>query len=864
MSPPPHPAVDPGAPTRSLVTPEGPSGRRATDRGGERIGRFQLRRLVGQGGMGAIYEAWDETLRRRVAIKLLLAGGGAQVLARMVREARAAAGLSHPNVVAVYEVGAHGDEPYIAMEYVDGVSLVEWLAAAPRGWRDIVEVFLQAGRGLAAAHAAGIVHRDVKPANILVAEDRARVADFGLARSAPVAAAAPPHEPPPIDDRLTHTGVLLGTPRYMAPEQRAGGSCDARSDQYSFCLSLHEALFAALPGERPGRAREVPRWLLAVLERGLRARPSERYPDLHALLADLARGARAPARRRILVAAGAAALLAAAIAAVVLGSDPAPAARPVVVIEPLETSGDAWVGAALERLLAAQLSADEALAVLPGSERARATVRLAGRVAVGEEVVLVLSAVDARGELLAGFEARGARGELAAPARAAAASVRARLGLPALGPAAADAAARLLPRDPEATRLLLEGEELDQGGALVAARARYEAAVRRAPENALAAAALGSIYTRTADPRRRAMFDRARALAADLPREQRLSIEARSALGSFELDDAAAGFQALHELFPENHDYLRWLLQVHQKRRDPVALGTTLAAYRLLADEDDAIPLLNLEYELADLRRDHRRAREFAARIVDSATARGHADDLAWGSGHVALEEWHLGDLPAARRHLATARAGYLRARGYELPTDYVAELAVRLELAADRARAALAVAELHGLHGVMTASPALEARGAALAAEALLAAGQLAPAAARARHAAARWEVACAVPCAPLAADLLGRVALAAGDLPGAEAQLAALPADGFAARALRAETLVARGRGEEAVAEAVAARAAAAGIDDELRADIAAGRALRAAGRRADAEARLDGAAARAARHGLLARAREARSGD
>ncbi len=262
------------------------------------FGRYVILGFVGGGAMGSVYAAYDPELDRRVALKLLkppAPGDEPQrdQRARMQREARAMARLAHPHVVAVHDVGQDGEVAFVAMEFVDGGTLAQWLREAPRSWREIVELFVGAGRGLAAAHAAGLVHRDFKPANVLVGRDgRARVTDFGLAVAASAGAAA--------------SGRVAGTPAYMAPEQLAGAPHDVRSDLYSFCVSLHEALYGARPS-REGKAEPpagaaVPKRLQQILEKGLRARPEERYPSMDALLADLARDA-AGARRRMLRAA---------------------------------------------------------------------------------------------------------------------------------------------------------------------------------------------------------------------------------------------------------------------------------------------------------------------------------------------------------------------------------------------------------------------------------------------------------------------------------------------------------------------------------------------------------------------------------
>ncbi len=281
-------------------------------------GTYRVEEAIGAGGMGIVYRARDIKLDRPVALKLRARWNQSGSYDRLLREAMAMARLSHPNVVAVHEVGNYRDHLVIAMEYVDGGTLGSWLGHAPRSARDILDVAGRAGDGLAAAHRAGLVHRDFKPDNILIGKDgRVRVADFGLAR--PVTASEE-QLAPARDDALgatyTATGAHVGTPAYMAPEQ-LGGTVDARADQFSFCVVVWEALcgerpFAAattsrfLAEVRRGPPREpasrLPRWLRRVLARGLALDPAARYPSMEALLADLRRG---PVwRRRGLVLAG--------------------------------------------------------------------------------------------------------------------------------------------------------------------------------------------------------------------------------------------------------------------------------------------------------------------------------------------------------------------------------------------------------------------------------------------------------------------------------------------------------------------------------------------------------------------------------
>ena len=198
--------------------------------------------MIGVGGMGAVYLATDRTLERQVAIKLHHTVGGT---ARLQREAVAMARLAHPNVITVFEVGMLGEQAFVAMEYIAGTTLRGWLAAAPRTTRERLATLFAAGTGLAAAHDAGLVHRDFKPENVLVGDDgRARVGDFGLARGSRKSRrrrarterrGACGGESGNLAAPLTQTGTVLGTPAYMAPEQAVGGNVDARADQFAFC-----------------------------------------------------------------------------------------------------------------------------------------------------------------------------------------------------------------------------------------------------------------------------------------------------------------------------------------------------------------------------------------------------------------------------------------------------------------------------------------------------------------------------------------------------------------------------------------------------------------------------------------------------
>jgi tetratricopeptide (TPR) repeat protein/predicted Ser/Thr protein kinase len=231
------------------------------------VGRYVLRRVLGRGGMGVVYEAVDPDLQRVVALKVLRPGLE-DVQQRLLGEAEAMAKLSHPNVVTIFDVGRTKDRVFIVMELVQGGSLRPWLARERQPLHAVLDVFTQAGEGLAAAHEAGLVHRDFKPENVFISDDRrVRVGDFGLAVSCGMA-----------------TTAGEGSAGYMAPEQRNGQQVDARSDQYSFCVALGEAVKAS-------KAR-APRWLLNAVSRGTKENPSDRFPTMVALLAALQAGRR--------------------------------------------------------------------------------------------------------------------------------------------------------------------------------------------------------------------------------------------------------------------------------------------------------------------------------------------------------------------------------------------------------------------------------------------------------------------------------------------------------------------------------------------------------------------------------------------
>jgi serine/threonine-protein kinase len=307
-------------PAKRARTPQGPP-TPVPIAPGDRIGRYVVSGELGLGGMGVVLDARDPDLNRRVAIKMLRATtkrSGPVARDRLLREAQALARLSHPNVVAVYDVGSIPAGIYVAMEHVSGPTLRQWLEQAKRTPAEVMRVYAEAGRGLAAAHAADLVHRDFKPANVILGDDgRVRVLDFGLARSAhlaesggePVREASPDDTPLPFTERdrletpLTRYGTVVGTPRYMAPEQYRSAAVGPPADVFAFCVSLYEALYGRHPygksTERESRVRTgsledtpsidgVPAHVRRIVLRGLSEDPAAR-PTIAEILRELAR-----------------------------------------------------------------------------------------------------------------------------------------------------------------------------------------------------------------------------------------------------------------------------------------------------------------------------------------------------------------------------------------------------------------------------------------------------------------------------------------------------------------------------------------------------------------------------------------------
>jgi eukaryotic-like serine/threonine-protein kinase len=378
-------ADDTLAATRGPAAGERASALDEMDQGLERgtaLGRYVVLSKLGAGAMGVVYAGYDPELDRKVALKLLLPGRhGSEGHSRLLREAQALAKLQHPNVVTIHDVGTRDERVWMAMEFVAGETLGRWCVSRQRRWTEVLDVLVRAGRGVAAAHAAGLLHRDLKPDNVMVGVDgRVRVMDFGLARARELSktdqdvgtqlereAEGKAAKVEGLEVRLTSPGALMGTPAYMAPEQFLNAELGPATDQFGFCAMAWEALLgtrpfagegvidlavAVLEGKRAAvpRGTGVPGWLCRVLDRGLSVEPHGRWSSMEVLLEALERGQTRARWRR----AGTGAVALGVVAAAVFGWRWLDEHRRIASCEAQGASiEDVWNDGSRERLRAA-------------------------------------------------------------------------------------------------------------------------------------------------------------------------------------------------------------------------------------------------------------------------------------------------------------------------------------------------------------------------------------------------------------------------------------------------------------------------------------------------------------------------------
>ena len=660
---------------RGVSIPEGDATLTAMDRLGDaprsivelaeggKVGRYVIERRLGAGGMGVVYAARDTALGRDVALKIVRPRADVDAMqARLRREAKAMARLSHRNVVPVFDIGTHDGQLFIAMELVAGDTLRSWVVR-PRPWRRVVQLFAKAGRGLEAAHAAGLLHRDFKPDNVVVGQgDEPRITDFGLARDVGDGGAQG-SVPPATEDELslvTATGSLAGTPAYMAPEQLLGRTSGAAADQFSFCVSLFEALYGMRPFRpaaprpegliaevRAGRivrpaSRGVPRWVHQVLVRGLAFEAAQRWPSLAALV-DALEGRRRARRMRIAGAVAAAAVVVAGgvgIAAALRGPGGArcadialrgnDAATIVVCRDEYARSNDPQAGRQLANALRRTGKLDEAATVANGllatSEQPAALYTL-GKVAAQQGRF-----ADAERSLRMAAELHRARAQWSDAAS----------DLQAVGQAAGDPATKLMAFD-QAVGDAQRGRDGRTEGycRLGAAGALSEIGAR---ESALA-------ELERARPLLTAPSD---AVMFDLKRGDALQNLGDNALAVAAFESARRGAETLNNTRNALSARLNLVYSLAETGREVEAAAELKAASALDPHDEDPGTRLSLEARVAVHTGDLARAADRIDRAIAAADA-GDMESLA--SHHVQRAEIAL-----ARGELATAEQSARRA----------------------------------------------------------------------------------------------------------------------------------------------------------------------------------------------------------
>ncbi|MDX2089885.1 MAG: serine/threonine-protein kinase [Kofleriaceae bacterium] len=682
-------------------------------RKGAKIGRFVVEDQLGAGGMGLVFAAHDRQLDRRIALKVLrtLTSEDESHRMRLLREGQAMARITHENVITVHEVGIEGKLVFLAQELLDGGTLGQWLRT-PRTQDEILEKFIAAGRGLAAAHAAGLVHRDFKPDNVLLGKDgRVRVADFGLARALEALEAetvngrVEPYGHTHADIAqspmapLTRTGAVMGTPLYMAPEQHEGKPADERSDQFSFCVALYQALYGQPPfaGKTavaladnvlagrvlpPTKGSSVPARLRKLLLRGLSVPPGERFSSMEELLGELAKKPTRKLARFALLAAAFVGVGGGAVAGayVVTSSSKSESTVPdlsgrrtLTIVGFKNVGGDAataWISPALAELIGAQLatadvrvtSSDDTyrarfdLAV-PNAETlkpellAKLRARLGGDAIVmgsyrqtGAELTLSVTVEDLARNTQKRVEVKGPANDLPALAAKLVPPLREALGVKT--PTKPEKPFVVLPRDPQAARAYVEGLDALRTFDYRTAQQRLGTAAVKEPDFAPAQLALANAYRGLLDREpANAAAKKAIAAAKALPTAQQLWITGNAQLV---LDDVASAREQFRKLYAQHPDVLDYGLAL-VRTSEPDKQAATLAQLRELRPPAGDDPRID-EAEAAGLLAagNAQRALDVARRGSEHARTRGASHTLA---GTRKLE----GDALLARGELAAA-----------------------------------------------------------------------------------------------------------------------------------------------------------------------------------------------------------------
>ncbi len=704
-------------------------------RHGQKIGRFVVEGELGSGGMGVVYMGHDRELDRRVALKVLRGTVDEQQRMRLMREGQAMARVTDENVITVYEVGIEGKLVFLAQELLDGGSLRQWLENK-HSQREILAKFIAAGRGLAAAHRAGLVHRDFKPDNVLLGKDgRVRVSDFGLARQLASATDSPTTPFDPNVDALgrtsqdlgkspmatmTRTGAVMGTPLYMSPEQHNGQPTDERSDQFSFCVALYQALYGDVPFggkttvaladaviagrmQPPPRGASVPSRLRRVLLRGLSKQPAERYPTMDALLADLAHDAWRNKKRYAIVAGIGVLVASAVVGGYTLRSRTSqravvPARRTVAVLGFRNMSGDKaleWISPAVAELLATQIAGDD-IRVTPAEDAQRARVdlalpntdsfspetlrkirdRLDADVVVigsylqsGSEITLVAVVEDLARSKTTRIEVKGSPTELPALTEKAGAQIRDALGISSL--AVAKKAFSVLPSDTTAQREFIEGTAALRAYDYRGAKKSLSAAMKIEPDFAPGHVALAQAYAGLFDAdASHASAKRALATAKTLGIDQQMLVtaQAQELLGN--IGEAREHYQ---RLFAMHADNIEVGLALARLQPADEAIDTIDALRKLGTD-----PRYDVAEASAELARpDPPKALELAKKATAAARAKGANLVLAEARS---IE----GEALALTGELVAAQEAYEEAgKRFETAGDQLRRLAVMEALAA-------------------------------------------------------------------------------------------------------------------------------------------------------------------------------------